>query len=324
MKGSASSPGRMFVCLVCHAEPDVWDGGFGSIDRVLPPFLEMLATISDVERCSPRVAWCLTSHVMRHRAEAFLQLIPDGHEIGIHSHFPGGDGVLEHQQAINRDRLDAFDRWFPDLCALARERGFPQPRAHASWMFAYRDRMTRTLATCGIDVDCSVCYGGAHYLPDGFLLADSRARKSGKPYRLSEQDHCLEGASSVVELPVSGGLGDYWEPDGKGGFSHFSPIGFLSACSPEGQDRQLQLFRSRLDSLAPGEVDVYHVHFHLYEFLTSGGLGRERLGRAQALLDAMGSDDRVRFATPSAAADAWMGAERHGHRTDQESRSSLL
>jgi hypothetical protein len=307
-----STSGRMLVCLVCHTEPDVWDGGFASIDRVLPLFLEMLASVSDMEGRSPRVAWCLTGQVMRHRAETFLRLLPHGHEVGIHSHHPGGNGVVEHEQAVNRDHLDAFDRWFPDLCALAKEQGFPEPRTHASWMFAYRDDMTRTLARCGIDVDCSVCYGGAHHLPDGFLLADSRRRKSGKPYRLSEQDHCLEGTSPVVELPVSGGLGDYWEPDERGGFSHFSPIGCPPADGRGGLERQLQLFRARLDDLAPGEVDIYQIHFHLYEFLPPGGIDRSRLERARALLDAMASDARVGFAAPSAAVEAWREIERRG------------
>ena len=292
--------GRMFVCLVCHTEPDIWDGGFTSIDSVLHPFLEMLESVRDDHGHSPRVAWCLTAQVMRHRAEGFRSLACAGHEIGIHSHFPGTNGVLEHQQAINRDHLSAFDCWFPDLCALAAQMGLPYPRTHATWMFAYRDEMTGTLAECGIGIDCSVCYGGAHHLPDGFLLADSRARKSGKPYRLSAQDHCVEGESPVIELPVSGGLGDYWEADESGCFTHFSPI-----ASEEGRNRQLTLFRCRLDGLAPDETDIFHVHFHLYEFLLPGGLSLERLARAKALLAAMGTDKRVRFSTPTDAVDTW-------------------
>jgi hypothetical protein len=295
---------RLFVCLVCHTEPDVWDGGFTSIDHVLPPFLDRLESAKDSEDQSPRVAWCLTAQVMRHRPNVFRTLACAGHEIGVHSHFPGANGVLEHQQALNRDRLGRFDRWFPDLCALAVQMGLPPPRTHATWMFAYRDEITQTLAECEIGIDCSVCYGGAHHLEDGFLLADSRRRRSGKPYRLSEQDHCIEGESPVVELPVSGGLGDYWEAEG-GRFTHFSPI-----ASEQGQDRQLRLFRSRLDGLAPDEMDIFHVHFHLYEFLLPGGLSLERLARAKALLEAMGADDRVRFSTPAEAVDIWIDKKR--------------
>jgi hypothetical protein len=204
---------RLYVCLVCHTEPDVWDGGFTSIDSVLPPFLEMLESVRDCRGRSPCIAWCLTAQVMRQRPEVFRPLARAGHEIGVHSHFPGATGALEHQQTLNRDHLGEFDRWFPDLCALALQQGLPPLRTHATWMFAYRDEMTGTLAECGIGVDCSVCYGGAHFLEDSFLLADSRRRKSGKPYRLSEQDHCIKGKSPVVELPVSGGLGAYWEAD---------------------------------------------------------------------------------------------------------------
>jgi hypothetical protein len=61
-------------------------------------------------------------------------------------------------------------------------------------MFAYRDGMAQTLAACGIDIDGSVCYGGAHYSEDGFLFADSRRRLSGKPYRLWLLRHGSAGA----------------------------------------------------------------------------------------------------------------------------------
>jgi len=116
----------------------------------------------------------------------------------------------------------------------------------------------------------------------------------------------------VVELPVSGGLGDYWEPDEQGGFSHFSPIGCPPADGIGGLERQLQLFCARLDDLAPGEVDIYQIHFHLYEFLSPGGIDRSRLERARALLDRMAGDARVGFAAPSAAVEAWREMERRG------------
>jgi hypothetical protein len=291
---------NLFVCLVCHTEPDVWDGGFTSIDSVLDPFLEILRSVRDRQGRSPRIAWCLTAQVMRQWSEVFRTLARIGHEIGVHSHFPGANGMLEHQPSLNRDHLSQFECWFPDLCVLAVQQGLPRPQTHASWMFAYRDAMTRTLARCGIEVDCSICYGGVHHLPDGFLLADSRGRKSGKPYRLSEQDHCIEGQSPVIELPVSGGLGDYWEAGKDGCFTHFSPI-----ASEEGQNRQLRLFRSRLDRLAPDEMDIFQVHFHLYDFLLPGGLSWERLARAKALLVAMSTDERVWFSTPTEAVDIW-------------------
>jgi hypothetical protein len=240
-----SAQSRMFVCLVCHTEPDVWDDGFSSIDSVLPRFAEMIATVCDSAGATPRVAWCLTSEVARRRPEPFLRLLERGHGIGVHSHFPQCEsGRSEHQRDLNRGNLDDFQSWFPELCSHITDAGFPPPRTHATWMFAYRDSMTRILADAGIRVECSVCYGGAHYLPDGYLLADSRKRISGKPYRLAEDDHCAEGDSLLVELPVSGGLGDYWEPDGTGGFTHFGPIR-----TDEGRDRQRALFQARLDSL---------------------------------------------------------------------------
>jgi len=294
--------GEMHVCLVCHTEPDVWDGGFHSIDYVLPLFLDMLASVRDSRNQSPRVAWCLTAQVMRHRSKVFRELAEAGHEVGVHSHFPGHqDGALEHQQEINKENLDNFHFWLPGLCLLTTEIGLPRPRVHVSWMFAYRNSMTRTLGECGLDIDCSICYGGAHYLSDEFsLLADSRRRKSGKPYRLSEKDHCIEGDSRVVELPVSGGLEDYWEPDETGKFSHFFPTS-----SDNDKDRQLQMFLSRLNALVPGEVDIFHIHFHLYGFVQPEGFSPERLQRAKALLEAISQDERVRFSTPSEAVNVW-------------------
>jgi hypothetical protein len=294
--------GEMHVCLICHTEPDVWDGGFRSIDYVLPLFLDMLESVRDSRNRSPRVAWCLTAHVMHNRSRVFQELAEAGHEIGIHSHFPSyQDGTLEHNQEINRKHLDDFHLWLPGLCLLATNMGLPNPRVHATWMFAYRDHMTKTLGENGLNIDCSICYGGAHYLSDkSFLLADSLRRKSGKPYRLSEKDHCVEGNSRVVELPVSGGFEDYWEPDEAGKFSHFSPTS-----SDSEKERQLQMFQSRLNALAPSEIDIFHIHFHLYGFLKPEGFSSERLQRAKALLTAMGQNERVRFSTPSEAVDVW-------------------
>ena len=183
--------GEMHVCLVCHTEPDVWDGGYKSIDQVLPRFLDMLSTVRDTRNHSPHVAWCLTAQVMRNRPDVFKELADAGHEIGIHSHFPGdGNGALEHQQEINKKHINDFHLWLPGLCSLATGVGLPRPRVHVTWMFAYRDTMTRILAAAGIRADCSVCYGGAHYLRDGFLLADSTSRSGSRPYRLAEDDHC--------------------------------------------------------------------------------------------------------------------------------------
>jgi hypothetical protein len=292
--------GRVHVCLVCHTEPDVWDGGFMSIDIVLLVFLDSIVDVLDSERNSPSVCWCMTSQVVHHRQEPFLELAEQGHEIGVHSHFPAVDGSLEHQQELNRDNLDSFDEWLPRLCGTIKDAGFPSPRTHVTWMFAYRDHMTKILTQNGIDIDCSVCYGGAHFLPDGFLLADSSGRDNGKPYVLSELDHSKEGNSRVLELPVSGGFGSYWEPDGNGGFRYFNPV-----ASDEETEKMVNMFSERLKGLSPGEVDIFHIHFHLYEFLPSGGFDRERLGRAMRILNVMANDSRVKFSTPSAAADDW-------------------
>lgn len=291
---------KMYVCLVCHTEPDVWDGGFRSIDTILPRLTRMLDEVYDGTGATPRVAWCLTSQVAQQRPEPFRGLQNLGHEIGIHSHFPAASGELEHQQELNRDNLDRFPVWFPELCSQIVDAGFPPPRTHASWMFVYRDAMTRVLADAGIRTDCSVCYGGAHYLSDGFLLADSTNRSSGKPYRLAEGDHCSEGSSPVTELPVSGGLGSYWEPDEKGAFQYFSPI-----ASEAELNRQLQLYQKRLDALMSQEMDVFHIHFHLYDFLPPDGTSEERLSRARRLLESMVNDSRVRFSTPSEAVGHW-------------------
>ena len=293
---------RMHICLVCHTEPDVWDSGFYTIDHFLRPFLDRLNGVRDSAGGLPRVAWCLTAGVMSERASVFCDLARDGHEMGVHSHYPhGAGGSLEHSQELNRRNLDQFDRWLPDLCALANSAGLPAPRVHVTWMFVYRDHMTRTLAANGIAIDCSVCYGGAHYLPDRFLLADSRRRETGKPYWLSFADHCLRGSSPVVELPVSGGFEDYWQPDGKGGFDFFYPTS-----SDGGAERQLALFRGRLDALAPAEVDVFHIHFHLYGFGSPSHPPHERMARAVAMLETMAADARVRFSTPSEAVADWV------------------
>ncbi|OGN88026.1 MAG: hypothetical protein A2158_03060 [Chloroflexi bacterium RBG_13_46_14] len=292
---------RMHVCLVCHTEPDVWDGGFKSIDVVLPNFLKGMEKVRDHQGNNPKITWCLTSQVGKQRPEPFLELLDYGHEIGIHSHYPGADGRLEHQQEINKNNLDKFGEWLPELCRTLTDAGFPTPRTQVTWMFAYRDDMTRVLSQAGIDIDCSECYGGTHCLPDGFFLADSRNRSNGKPYRMSMSDHCVEGDSGVTELPVSGGFGDYWIPNKEGGFVHFSPI-----ASDDEADKMIELFNRRIETLIPGEIDIFHIHFHLYEFLPPGGLDESRLDRAVTILRNMASDKRVCFSTASNAVDDWL------------------
>ena len=292
---------RMYVCLVCHTEPDVWDGGFKSIDVVLPVFLDKLGMVQDHRGNSPKITWCLTSQVAKHRPQPFLELLDQGHEAGIHSHYPGADGRLEHQQELNRENLGTFGEWLPELYRTVVDAGFPKPRTQVTWMFAYRDSMTQILSETGIDIDCSVCYGGAHYLPDDFLLADSRNRSTGKPYRMSISDHCVEGDSSVVELPVSGGFGDYWIPDEKGQFDYFYPI-----TSDDDADKMIALFNRRMGTLVYGETDIFHIHFHLYEFLPPGGFDESRLDRAMTILRSMVGDNRVCFSTASEAVDDWL------------------
>ena len=294
---------RMHICLVCHTEPDVWDGGFKSIDVVLPHFLKKIEKVRDHQDNNPKITWCLTSQVANHRPGPFLELLDQGHEVGIHSHYPGDNGKLEHQQEINRDNLDKFREWLPMLYETLTDAGFPRPRTQVTWMFAYRGNMTRALSEAGIDIDCSICYGGAHYLPNGFLLADSRKRSTGKPYRMSATDHYTEGDSAVVELPVSGGFGDYWIPDEKGQFEHFSPI-----VSNNEAGKMSELFNRRMETLSPGETDIFHIHFHLYEFLPPDGLDESRLDRAMTILRKMALDDRVCFSTTSEAVDDWQNS----------------
>ena len=293
----------MYVCLVCHTEPDVWNGGYASIDRVLPRFVTLVEGIHDQSGGTPRIAWCLTGQVARNRPKPFKELVALGHEIGVHSHFISDSGNLEHSQDLNTARLSTFDRWFPELCQQIVDAGFPQPRTHASWMFAYPEHMTGVLARSGIRVDCSVCYGGAHYLAGGALLADSTGRIDGKPYQPSDTDHCIEGSSGLVELPVSGGFGSYWEPDGRGRFEYFSPV-----ASDHEMERQLGLFERRLRGLREGAVDIFQLHFHLYEFLEPAGISEERMRRAAGMLRSMASDSQVRFSTPSNAAADWLRA----------------
>ena len=84
------------------------------------------------------------------------RMLDNGHEIGVHSHYPGANGTLEH--------LGVMASWFLAL------------RAHTSWMFAYRNCMTKIFAESDIRVGCRVCYGG-------------------KSYRLSERDHYVVGNS---------------------------------------------------------------------------------------------------------------------------------
>ena len=109
--------------------------------------------------------------------------------------------------------------------------------------------------------------------------------RDGKPYGPAEMYHCSHGDGSVVEVPVSSAFGSYWEPNGKGGFGYFSPI-----ASDREEQRQVKLFDERLDSLSPGEVDIFQVHFHLYEFPEPAGISSPKLDRAASMLRSMAAD----------------------------------
>jgi len=146
----------MHLCLACHAERDVWDGGYASIDQVLPGSMEAMDGIRDHSGITPRIAWCVTEDVAKNRPRPLKSVLDLGHETGISSHFPGETGTVEHGQNLNFANLDRFDPWFPELCRQIVDAGFPPPRTHVSWMFAYRDTMTGALAWAGISVDCSV------------------------------------------------------------------------------------------------------------------------------------------------------------------------
>ena len=100
---------RMHVCLVCHTEPDVWDGGFTSIDVVLPDFLDRISEVRDEKGNSLKITWCLTSQVAKHRSEPFLELAEQGHEVGIHSHYPGADGLINGSITYN------VEQWEPEF-----------------------------------------------------------------------------------------------------------------------------------------------------------------------------------------------------------------
>jgi hypothetical protein len=67
-----------------------------------------------------------------------------------------------------------------------------------------------------------------------------------------------------------------------------------------------ELFNRRMETLTPGETDIFHIHFHLYEFLPPGGFDESRLDRAVNILRSMVLDDRVCFSTVSAAVDDWL------------------
>jgi hypothetical protein len=91
------------------------------------------------------------------------------------------------------------------------------------------------------------------------------------------------------------------------------PAGYLEELSklPDRDTLELakRLFMEKEWRHIWSSVVIFQIHFHLYEFLTPGGIEEERLKRAGLLLDLMVRDNRVCFSTPSEAASNWSSSD---------------
>lgn len=232
-----------------------------------------------------------------HAPDILYTVLSSGNELGLHVHAP-----IEELRTGLQDRLIAAD------AELLTDLGFPRPITYAAGDFVTSSRFVSHLEGAGFKVDCSV------YTLEGAMnrfgvQVDYTARPSLRPYHPSRDDLCIEGASSIVELPVSGHLPEFggWE------YEHLSSIG--------------ERIRARYETLDE-EVDVFQIFWHPFEVVTlndkdnealhaSGmrseqgtgriGINQRVLGPLEEFLLEFGQRPDVEIASAVRAARCWEG-----------------
>ena len=150
-----------------------------------------------------------------------------------------------------QDRLIAAD------AKLLADLGFPRPITYTAGDFVTSAGFVSHLEAAGFKVDCSV------YTLEGAMdrfgvWGDYTARQDLRPFHPSYDDLCAEGASSIIELPVSGHLPEFggWE------YGHLPPIA--------------ERIHGRYNGLDEG-VDVFQIFWHPFEIVTLNGKDNESL-----------------------------------------------
>jgi hypothetical protein len=285
---------ELHFVLVCHAELGL-DGTWGVYDEIQPKIEDMFARVADATGKCPKVTYCLTNEFVTDKLDEAFRLQEQGHEIGVHSHLPGGHRKWHSYAGPYALKLNQLGRLNQDLVAgplrqMLISLGLPAPVSHVSGMFAFQRTTIEVLAEAGFTVDCSLIPNGRvikHSALGDFTIADNRQRTSRQPFRPSSANPWSEGRSPVIELPVSGNLGcAYFGMDWAGSL-----------------DDECVLLQKRLQDLQG--VDVYQSYWHHFEFSRSLNWTKGSIDQATAFLIKCATQDNLRFSTARTAAAAY-------------------
>lgn len=275
----------MHVVLVCHTELD-FKGTWALYDRVQPLVSQMLDRVADSTGKRPRITYCGTAEFLGEKLDDAFAFVEGGDEVGVHSHLPGAHRPRHSYQGRYAYRTDTEgvlnqERVAGPLRELAVALGLPAPATHVSGMFTFGQSTIAVLERAGFGVDCSLLPGigpTRHEASGDYVLADNHRRSDPRPYRPSIEDPWMAGASRVMELPVSGSLGE----------------GNL--------DGQLAALRARLEDGAG--VDVFQSYWHHFEFAKLGWT-KGSLEEAEHFLTEAARLKEVVFSTATGAAAAF-------------------
>jgi hypothetical protein len=174
-------------------------------------------------------------------------LAEKGHEIGVHTHIEYDHVVMDS---------DAQDRFICEDAKAVRELGLQCHTWAAGDWFVTREGTVPAIVEAGLTVDCSVTplMGDVRHQMTGAVIARHTLARGLKPYEASMEDIFSPGNSGVVELPVSGYLGE---------FSYLAEDRLELA-----QDRVDARFYQRMAALAEDEVDVFQIGWHVFDLFS--------------------------------------------------------
>jgi hypothetical protein len=276
--------------LVCHTELGL-DGTWGDYDTVQPAFEAMIQRVAQRTGQLPRVTYCLTNEFITDRLDDAARFHEQGHEIGVHTHLPGSHRAghnysgryayaFDPEGRLNQDRIAA------PLREIIASLGFPAPETHVSGMFSFQRSTIELLTQAGFSADCSLIPNGRafrHRATGKFVIADNRRRTDRHPYFPDPADPWVEGSSPLLEIPVSGNIGEaYFEIDW--------------VRSLQDEERQIAL---RLEEAE--EVGIYQSYWHHFEFSRGHTWTRGSLAKAEEFLVNIGKMKGVAFSTISTA-----------------------
>lgn len=289
----------LYFVLVCHTELGL-DGTWDVYDEIQPAFEAMIGRVAQRTGQLPRVTYCLTHEFITDRLDDAVRFFEEGHEIGVHSHLPGSHRsghsysgryalALDPRGFLNQDRVAG------PLRELIASLGFPAPQTHVSGMFSFQRSTIDVLSNAGFSSDCSLIPNGRlirHRATGDFVIADNRRRTDRRPYFPCPADPWAEGNGSLLEIPVSGNLGEaYFE------------IHWVTSLEEEA--RQVGLILE-----GGNELGIYQSYWHHFEFSRAYDWTRGSLAKAEEFLVNIGNMEGVIFSTVrNAHSSHFRGAE---------------